>query len=73
MSDIKQINRDLSIPEDWRILVTGITSIHGWPVFEFLKGLVPEERLLGIKPPGTALPLGDNILYGNEFLRHVLY
>ncbi|MBW1915564.1 MAG: sugar nucleotide-binding protein [Deltaproteobacteria bacterium] len=61
MSDIEQIDRDLCIPNDWRILVTGITSIHGWPVFKFLSKLMPQDRLFGIRPPGIDYPEADNI------------
>jgi dTDP-4-dehydrorhamnose reductase len=41
-----------------RILVTGITSIHGWPIYKRLKAVVLPERLFGIGPPNMNIP-GD--------------
>ena len=49
------------IPENWKILVTGITSIHGWPIYQRLKQHLPPERLYGIRPPNTAVPAGPGI------------
>ena len=46
----------------YRILVTGITSIHGWPVFSKLRELLPEHRLFGIKPPKAYDPQAANVL-----------
>jgi dTDP-4-dehydrorhamnose reductase len=39
-----------------RILITGITSIHGWPIYESLKSLVCPDRLFGIRPPNSRMP-----------------
>lgn len=39
-----------------RILMTGITSIHGWPVYRRLRSSLPFERLFGCGPPGMRLP-----------------
>jgi dTDP-4-dehydrorhamnose reductase len=44
-----------------RILVTGVTSIHGWPIFRKLKSLVPADRLFGIRPPQTKIPADANV------------
>ncbi len=51
-----------SLIEASRILVTGITSIHGWPVFTKLRELLPEHRLFGVKPPKATAPNADNVL-----------
>ena len=51
----------MNIPDSWKVLVTGVTSIHGWPVFSKLHELIPKPRLLGIKPPNTKVPDADNV------------
>jgi dTDP-4-dehydrorhamnose reductase len=43
-----------------RILVTGITSIHGWPIFQRLGSLLGEGQVFGIRPPKMAVPRGLN-------------
>ncbi len=43
-----------------RVLVTGITSIHGWPVYRKLKSHLHPERLFGIRPPGMKIPKDTN-------------
>ncbi len=43
-----------------RVLITGITSIHGWPVYRKLKSVVHPERLWGIRPPGMKIPDDSN-------------
>jgi len=55
------MNTTISLPASWRILITGITSIHGWPIFLKLKELVPESRLFGIAPPKSRLPDLKNV------------
>jgi dTDP-4-dehydrorhamnose reductase len=45
----------------YRILMTGVTSIHGWPVFEKFSTLVPADRLFGIRPPQMKIPDYDNV------------
>ncbi|MBN2011683.1 sugar nucleotide-binding protein [candidate division KSB1 bacterium] len=47
--------------ENKRVLVTGITSIHGWPIFSRLQGLLPSNQLYGIRPPKMAVPDGPNV------------
>ncbi len=42
-------------------MVTGVTSIHGWPVFNKLHELLPETRLFGIRPPKVNIPNTDNV------------
>ncbi|MBI4649729.1 sugar nucleotide-binding protein, partial [Candidatus Desantisbacteria bacterium] len=49
------------IPPDWRILITGITSIHGWPIYNRLKQLVPQKQLLAVRSPKMDIPRGENI------------
>jgi dTDP-4-dehydrorhamnose reductase len=44
-----------------RILITGITSIHGWPIYKRLAAIVPPDRLFGIRPPIMSIPNGGNI------------
>jgi dTDP-4-dehydrorhamnose reductase len=44
-----------------RILITGITSIHGWPIFNKVLSLVPEGNVFGIRPPNMSLPDGKNV------------
>lgn len=39
-----------------RILITGITSIHGWPLYKRLKSIVSPDRLFGVRPPNMATP-----------------
>jgi len=36
-----------------RVLVTGVTSIHGWPIYQRLAASLPPERLFGVCPPKT--------------------
>jgi dTDP-4-dehydrorhamnose reductase len=43
-----------------RILITGITSIHGWPVYQKLKWMVPQDRLFGVRPPNMTMPNDSN-------------
>jgi dTDP-4-dehydrorhamnose reductase len=44
-----------------RILVTGVTSIHGWPVYKKMKALVPPNRLFCIRPPQMNIPDDNNV------------
>lgn len=48
-------------PDSWRVLVTGVTSIHGWPIFTQLHELLPKLRLFGIRPPESNVPDADNV------------
>ncbi|MFC2140435.1 SDR family oxidoreductase [Candidatus Auribacterota bacterium] len=45
-----------------RVLITGITSIHGWPIFKKLKTMLPQESLFGIRPPKMSLPDDENVI-----------
>ncbi len=47
--------------DSWKILITGITSIHGWPIFLRLQKLLPESRLFGIGPPKSKTYVTDNV------------
>ena len=44
-----------------RILVTGVTSIHGWPLYKKLQSILPPDRLFGIRPPQMKIPVGPNV------------
>ncbi len=44
-----------------RILVTGITGIHGWPVYRMLAQALRPDHLFGIGPPKMKTPSGKNI------------
>jgi dTDP-4-dehydrorhamnose reductase len=44
-----------------RFLITGITSIHGWPVYKKLETLVHSNCLFGIRPPSMTIPNNDNV------------
>jgi dTDP-4-dehydrorhamnose reductase len=45
----------------FRILVTGITSIHGWPIFQKLKMLCSPGQIFGICPPEMSMPDEENV------------
>jgi dTDP-4-dehydrorhamnose reductase len=45
-----------------RILITGVTSIHGWPIFQRLSTLVPARCLFGIRPPQMKIPDAGNVM-----------
>jgi len=44
-----------------RILITGITGIHGWPLFSALAEVMPQSQLFGIGPPRMKKPFGSNV------------
>ena len=44
-----------------RILITGITSIHGWPLYQKLQSMVSPDRLFGIRPPNMRIPDHGNV------------
>jgi dTDP-4-dehydrorhamnose reductase len=48
----------------WKILATGITSIHGWPIYNKLLAVFSPDRVFGIRPPKALLPDGQNIISG---------
>jgi dTDP-4-dehydrorhamnose reductase len=52
---------DCSLNNTARLLVTGITSIHGWPIYGKLQSLVAPDRLFGVRPPSMRIPDGDNV------------
>jgi dTDP-4-dehydrorhamnose reductase len=45
-----------------RILITGITSIHGWPIYKKLKSMLGACDLFGIRPPNMRIPVAENVL-----------
>ncbi len=49
------------LPQEWRVLMTGVTSIHGWPIFQRLSELLPPDQLYGIRPMQMARPKGINL------------
>ncbi|MHC4926231.1 MAG: SDR family oxidoreductase [Planctomycetota bacterium] len=59
------------ISQQQRILVTGITSIHGWPIWNALNNVAEASRFganrtqspqtFGIRPPQTKAPIADNV------------
>jgi dTDP-4-dehydrorhamnose reductase len=54
-------NYQMEIPDSWRVLVTGVTSIHGWPIFTQLHKLLPETFLYGLRPPKSNAPEAGNV------------
>lgn len=42
--------------------MTGVTSIHGWPVICRLQQFFPPSRLMGIRSPKMRVPQGENIV-----------
>jgi dTDP-4-dehydrorhamnose reductase len=44
-----------------KVLFTGVTSIHGWPLFEKLRQRMPPERLMAIRPPKMRIPEDENV------------
>ncbi|HTY63828.1 MAG TPA: sugar nucleotide-binding protein [Acidobacteriota bacterium] len=44
-----------------RVLITGVTSIHGWPIYRKLQSIYPPERLFGIRPPNMKIPDRENV------------
>jgi dTDP-4-dehydrorhamnose reductase len=50
----------VSLPDPFRILLTGVTSIHGWPIYEQLRKTVGNDSIFCIRPPQTSEPAGDN-------------
>ncbi len=51
----------MTLPEHYRILVTGVTSIHGWPIYRRLAHCLPPARLVGLRPPKAQLPSGRHV------------
>jgi dTDP-4-dehydrorhamnose reductase len=47
-------------PSRFRVLLTGVTSIHGWPICEQLRKKLGDDRTFCIRPPLTTRPEGDN-------------
>jgi dTDP-4-dehydrorhamnose reductase len=50
----------LPFKQEARVLITGITSIHGWPIYKKLKSFIPQDRLFGIRPPNMEIPDDGN-------------
>lgn len=49
------------IPSHWKILITGVTSIHGWPIFSRLREVSKPGQVLAIRPPKMDVPPGDDV------------
>jgi dTDP-4-dehydrorhamnose reductase len=47
--------------QSMKVLVTGSTSIHGWPIYRLLRRLLPQSAVCAICPPGTSLPVDGNV------------
>jgi dTDP-4-dehydrorhamnose reductase len=56
-----KVTNKIHISKTCRVLVTGVTSIHGWPIFSTLQKLLPPPVLLGITPPKTEIPMAHNV------------
>lgn len=52
----------ITINTQQRILVTGITSIHGWPIWGALSEVCGSNQLFGIRPPQTKAPVAENVV-----------
>jgi len=52
------------IPKHWKVLVTGITSIHGWPIYMRLSQCLPRGQLFGFRPPQADIPGGPMVEAG---------
>jgi dTDP-4-dehydrorhamnose reductase len=50
------------LPHSLRVLVTGVTSIHGWPVFKALQQVLAQSNLFGIRSPKMTVPDVPNIV-----------
>ncbi len=60
-ASFRRSNMPTVAPMSCRILITGVTSIHGWPIFKKLKTILPADRLFGIRPPQTVVPKDANV------------
>ncbi len=49
------------LDQDVRVLITGITSIHGWPIYRKLMEIFPAEKIVGVASPKTMEPCAANI------------
>jgi dTDP-4-dehydrorhamnose reductase len=58
----QNMNESFFNDEAARILVTGITSIHGWPIFQKISALVSSDRVFGLRPPGMSIPDGPAVM-----------
>jgi dTDP-4-dehydrorhamnose reductase len=45
----------------FRILFTGVTSIHGWPLFDAFSTALSSGNMLGIRSPKMKIPSGANL------------
>lgn len=45
-----------------KVLITGITSIHGWPIFQKLRKNLGDNRVFGIRSPKMKIPDGENVV-----------
>lgn len=52
------------IPQHWKVLVTGITSIHGWPIYMRLSQRLSRGQLFGLRPPQAGIPGGPLVEAG---------
>ena len=54
-------NPKILLPSDWRILLTGMTSIHGWPIYQTLQQHLPRPHLHAVCPPKTTLSSTEGV------------
>lgn len=45
-----------------RFLITGVTSIHGYPIYKYLSGIYPSSQILAIRSPKMKVPADDNVI-----------
>ena len=50
-----------SLPASCRVFMTGVTSIHGWPIYRALQGCLPAKRLYGLQPPKGKLSSSNDL------------
>ena len=44
------------------VLITGVTSIHGWPIYRALSDRFGSDRVIAIRPPKTTQPNGERVI-----------
>ncbi len=49
------------LKDDPKILITGITSIHGWPIYKKLMTVFPGESILAVGSPKMNFPSNINV------------
>jgi len=65
-------SRVAAIPDSWRILITGVSSIHGWPVYKTVMKIVGSHQVFALRPPKMVLPDEPNVKSGCITNRNLL-